>query len=233
MLTQKTPSLLSECSQVLGRQVDNWYSLQRYFKVHSTDISAHFWLARGRDIVTRGEGSCWLLTVCLMHERTQQLTVLSSFVQIKRILIRSHEHGYRSTNVEPAFQYNTIRYGWSAFDFKEHNCRKNIVDETHAFFLSSYFVTTLFLLTAGVGSSYPLQQREETLRERSFWSILVVRDWKGEGGRGGSQIRTTSNLFRLRRYVSTSNPKCRLYWCLIEFIDWRYSQSCWYFRPLL
>jgi hypothetical protein len=23
--------------------------------------------------------------------------------------------------------------------------------------------------------------------------------------------------------------KCRLYWCLIEFIDWGYSQSCWYF----
>ncbi len=21
-------------------------------------------------------------------------------------------------------------------------------------------------------------------------------------------------------------------WCLIEFIDWRYSQSCWYFRHL-
>jgi hypothetical protein len=30
----------------------------------------------------------------------------------------------------------------------------------------------------------------------------------------------------------TPNSKCRLYWCLIEFIDWRYSQSCWYFRPL-
>jgi hypothetical protein len=29
------------------------------------------------------------------------------------------------------------------------------------------------------------------------------------------------------------NPKCRLYWCLLEFKDWRYSQSCWYFRPLL
>ncbi len=28
----------------------------------------------------------------------------------------------------------------------------------------------------------------------------------------------------------TPNPKCRLLWCLIEFIDWRYSQSC---RPLL
>ena len=31
----------------------------------------------------------------------------------------------------------------------------------------------------------------------------------------------------------TPNLKCRLYWCLIEYIDWRYSQSCWYFRPLL
>ncbi len=31
----------------------------------------------------------------------------------------------------------------------------------------------------------------------------------------------------------TPNPKCRLYWCLLEFIDWRHSQSCWYFRPLL
>jgi hypothetical protein len=24
--------------------------------------------------------------------------------------------------------------------------------------------------------------------------------------------------------------KYRLYWCVIEFIDWRFSQSCWYFR---
>jgi hypothetical protein len=31
--------------------------------------------------------------------------------------------------------------------------------------------------------------------------------------------------------IKTPNPKCRLYWCLIEFIDWRYR--CWYFRPLL
>ncbi len=34
-------------------------------------------------------------------------------------------------------------------------------------------------------------------------------------------------------YVKTQNPKCRLYWCLIEFIGRRYNQSCWYFRPLL
>jgi hypothetical protein len=33
--------------------------------------------------------------------------------------------------------------------------------------------------------------------------------------------------------IEITNPKCRLYWCLIEFIDWRYSQSCWYFRTLL
>ncbi len=26
--------------------------------------------------------------------------------------------------------------------------------------------------------------------------------------------------------LKTPNPKCRLYWVLIEFIDWRYSQSC-------
>ncbi len=34
-------------------------------------------------------------------------------------------------------------------------------------------------------------------------------------------------------YIKTPNPKWRRYWCLIEFIDWRYSQSCLYFRALL
>ncbi len=33
--------------------------------------------------------------------------------------------------------------------------------------------------------------------------------------------------------IMNPNPKCRLYWCLIEFTDWRYSRSCWYFRSLL
>jgi hypothetical protein len=31
-------------------------------------------------------------------------------------------------------------------------------------------------------------------------------------------------------YKNTKH-KCHLYWCLIEFIDLRYSQPCWYFRP--
>jgi hypothetical protein len=33
--------------------------------------------------------------------------------------------------------------------------------------------------------------------------------------------------------IKTPNPKCRLYWCLIEFLALRYSLSCWYFLPLL
>ncbi len=33
--------------------------------------------------------------------------------------------------------------------------------------------------------------------------------------------------------IKTPNPKCRLHGCLVEFRDWRYSQSCWYFRPAL
>ncbi len=35
----------------------------------------------------------------------------------------------------------------------------------------------------------------------------------------------------LNNYKDIKTKKCRLYWCLIEFIDWRYSQSCWYFLP--
>ncbi len=37
----------------------------------------------------------------------------------------------------------------------------------------------------------------------------------------------------LINFIKTPNPRCRLHRCLIEFIDWRYSQSCWYFRPAL
>jgi hypothetical protein len=35
-----------------------------------------------------------------------------------------------------------------------------------------------------------------------------------------------------RNNYEEPNPKCRLYWCLIEFVDWRYTHSCWYFQPL-
>ncbi len=33
-------------------------------------------------------------------------------------------------------------------------------------------------------------------------------------------------------YIKTPNPKCHLYWCLIDSIELK-IQSCWYFRPLL
>jgi hypothetical protein len=65
---------------------------------------------------------------------------------------------------------------------------------------------------------------------------------KEEGGDGGDH-RHRGNIF-IRQApswnceysksmdqitIKTPNPKCRLYWCLIEFIGWRYSQLSWYF----
>jgi hypothetical protein len=44
----------------------------------------------------------------------------------------------------------------------------------------------------------------------------------------GTIMRTVNTIDEIS--IKAPNPKCRLYWCLIEFID---SQSCWYFRPLL
>jgi hypothetical protein len=32
--------------------------------------------------------------------------------------------------------------------------------------------------------------------------------------------------------IKTPNSKCRLYWCFIEFIDWRHSQSALFFDRL-
>ncbi len=44
----------------------------------------------------------------------------------------------------------------------------------------------------------------------------------------GLQIKGT--IHGLINYKETKS-KCNLYWCLLEFIDWRYSQSSCYFRP--
>jgi hypothetical protein len=43
--------------------------------------------------------------------------------------------------------------------------------------------------------------------------------------------KTTSIMDQIT--IKIPSPKCRPYWCFIEFIDWRDSQSYWYFRPLL
>ncbi len=49
----------------------------------------------------------------------------------------------------------------------------------------------------------------------------------------GKQTISLLTPCRYKITIETSNPKCRLYWCLIEFINWRYSQSCWYFQTAL
>ncbi len=48
-----------------------------------------------------------------------------------------------------------------------------------------------------------------------------------------SQILCSSKSLMDQITIKTPNHNFCLYWCLIDFIDWRYSQSCWYFRPLL
>ncbi len=58
-------------------------------------------------------------------------------------------------------------------------------------------------------------------------AVHRVRVLRGPGGKNKIQNNMDKITFK------TPNPQCRLYWCLIEFIDWRYSQSCWYFRPAL
>ncbi len=71
----------------------------------------------------------------------------------------------------------------------------------------------------------------------SFWFYLletIHKNRRNESGRCRRQIfidilcAKCALLWDLRQ-----NSKCRIYWCLIEFIDWRFNQSCWYFRPLL
>jgi hypothetical protein len=52
----------------------------------------------------------------------------------------------------------------------------------------------------------------------------------------GGKIRGPGTLLNIMRVHGLINykdtkTKCRLYWLLTEFIDWRYSRSCWYFRP--
>jgi hypothetical protein len=63
----------------------------------------------------------------------------------------------------------------------------------------------------------------------------VVKEKSGRYGKGvvwGGRGRRRAVYCKLGliNYKDTKT-KCRLYWRLVEFIEWRYSQSCWYFRP--
>ncbi len=85
-------------------------------------------------------------------------------------------------------------------------------------------------------------------RNQPYWNENKCQYWKQSSTRIRDpvqyQISSVTDRGRIKRKtwymgpidqrtIKTPNPKCRLYWCLIEFIDWRPSQSCWYFRPIL
>ncbi len=49
-----------------------------------------------------------------------------------------------------------------------------------------------------------------------------------KGPRLSRPLRFASLIPWTKELKRIQNPKCRLYWGLIKFIDWRYSLSCWY-----
>ncbi len=47
---------------------------------------------------------------------------------------------------------------------------------------------------------------------------------------------STAQVLKVRQnhgLINYKDTKCRLHLYIIEFIDWRYSQLCWYFWPAL
>ncbi len=72
---------------------------------------------------------------------------------------------------------------------------------------------------------------ESNPRNRFLVSLNVykygLRSEEGRGWIGGWGVVEGHGPIKCR----DTKTKCRLYWCLIELIDWIYSQLCWYFRP--
>jgi hypothetical protein len=63
-----------------------------------------------------------------------------------------------------------------------------------------------------------------------FWaSTLNAGETSWKSSSSGSLYCTSAILYTYSHRLTKTI--CCLYWCLIEFIDWRYGQSCWYFRP--
>ncbi len=67
----------------------------------------------------------------------------------------------------------------------------------------------------GCPATPPYSQNHSRARSSPSWSAAAKL---------GEEWTNTCN------YKDTKT-KCRLYWFLIEFVDLRHSQSCWYFRP--
>jgi hypothetical protein len=71
-------------------------------------------------------------------------------------------------------------------------------------------------------------------KSTKIWKNLNFVDiLEATAGKSRIRIRIWNTASMDEGTIKTPRRKCRLYWCLIEFIDWKYSQSCWYFRPAL
>ncbi len=54
------------------------------------------------------------------------------------------------------------------------------------------------------------------------WVGALLVSWVEEGAVRPATVGIIKDMDQISK--KTPSPKCRLYWCLIEFIDWRYSQ---------
>jgi hypothetical protein len=78
-------------------------------------------------------------------------------------------------------------------------------------------------------SPYTVQKEQEYVwRRRWFFAVVCI----GSGPRR-TMCRNlwVNSLYNGQINYKGTKTECRLYYCLIEFIDWRYSESCWYFLP--
>ncbi len=70
-----------------------------------------------------------------------------------------------------------------------------------------------------------------TGRKRESPHLLLQAAIQRQGTRLFFLLPTTVLQLQWLIDYKDTKTKCRLYWCSMEFIDWRDSQSYWYFRP--
>ncbi len=103
-------------------------------------------------------------------------------------------------------------------------------------FSLSKLYTTVCLFVCPAPRCIPAHTADAPLlrvnRSRTHAPQLITRSWSnGRGEEGGKKKGRGAPMDQIT--IKTPNLKCRICWCSIEFVDWRYNQSCWYFRPLL
>ncbi len=74
---------------------------------------------------------------------------------------------------------------------------------------------------------------EKTWGLKSAGDPSPIIAWRRVASHSLNHLATLKSLLLIDQLtIKTPHPKYRLYWCLIEFIDRRYSPSCWYFPVL-